>query len=135
MSGQSTVEIYRRQEIGKLAIKWNGITSNENWLAETLASLKQIKKLVVVVESCPQTIQSCLRMLVILTKRLKELEIASQVVFPNENQRDVVTITGFDNFFEVWGNEKTAAQAMGITQLYPLVLIKIISDPPEPLAA
>lgn len=132
----SSFELYGRGEIGKLALHWHGVEANgANLLPQIALSLNQIEKLVVVVDSDPHTLATCLRAIFLLTKELQAKKVESQVVFTNAQYLDVAQVTGFDQFFQVWPDEKSAALAMGIASLYPLTLIKAISTPPEPIAA
>lgn len=132
----SSFELYSRGEVGKLVLHWHGIEANgANLLPQIIRSLNQIEKLVIVADSDSNTLATCLRAIFLLTKELQEKKISSQVVFTNEQHLDAAQVTGFDQFFQIWPDESSAALAMGIASLYPLTLIKAISTPPEPIAA
>lgn len=133
---KSSFELYRRDQIGKLNIDWHGLEPNEPpFTARIIKILSEIDKLVIVVNSNPNTIQTCLRMLFSLTKQLETMGIESQIVLPEQTLFDTAEMTGFDNFFSIWTNEQQAAQAMGIISLYPMVMIENYAGTPDPIVA
>lgn len=133
---KSSFELYRREEIGKLNIDWQGLEPNEPpFTARIMKSVEQIQKLIIVVNTNPNTIQTCLRMLFSLTKQLENAGVENQVVFETPEIADSAEMTGFDNFFAIWPNEQQAASAMGIVNIYPLVLIESYAGTPDPIVA
>lgn len=133
---KTSFEIYRSKEIGKVHLSWRGVSEDDQHLAEKISThLGKVKKLVLVVESAPTAVQTCLREVVHLVRQFDRLGIEAQIVFPDSEIFDAVSITGFDHFFTFWPDEAQAAQALGITQLYPLLLIKTLAEPPMPPAA
>lgn len=133
---KSSFELYRRDQIGRLNIDWQGLEPNEPpFTARIIKILSEIDKLVIVVNSNPNTIQTCLRMLFSLTKQLETMGIESQIVLPEQTLFDTAEMTGFDNFFSIWTNEQHAAQAMGIISLYPMIMIENYAGTPDPIVA
>jgi hypothetical protein len=133
---KSSFELYRRDQVGKLNINWQGLEPNEPpFTSRIISALEQIGKLVVVVNSNPNTMQTCMRMLFSLTKQLEKAGIESQIVFESPEFSDLAEMTGFDHFFTIWPNEQQAAGAMGIIDLYPLVLIENYAGTPDPIVA
>ncbi|MCL4208705.1 hypothetical protein KJZ63_03690 [Patescibacteria group bacterium] len=133
---KSNFELFRRDHVGKLNIGWQGLEPNEPpFTARIIEALNQINQLVIVVESNPNTIQTCLRMLFSLTKQLEARGIKNEVVLSEPNTFEAAEMTGFDRFFHIWPNEQQAAQALGIIDLYPLILIENYAGTPDPIVA
>lgn len=133
---KSSFELYRRDQIGRLNIDWQGLEPNEPpFTARIIQALNQIDRLIIVVESNPNTIQTCLRMIFSLTKQLDARGIKNEVVLSEPDIFEVAEVTGFDKFFHIWPNEQQAAQALGIIDLYPLILIENYAGTPDPIVA
>jgi len=133
---KSRFELYRRDQIGKLNINWQGLEPNEPpFTTRIIEAIDQIDQLIIVVESNPHTIQTCLRMIFSPTKQLETRGIKNQIVLSEPDTFEAAEMTGFDRFFHIWPNEQQAAQALGIIDLYPMILIENYAGTPDPIVA
>ncbi len=133
---KSSFELYHRDQIGKLNINWQGLEPNEPpFIDRIIKAIEQIQKLVIVVNCNPNTLQTCMRMLFSLSRHLETLGVENSVVFEVKQMSDAAEMTGFSNFFSVFPSEEKAAMAMGIIDLYPLILIENYAGTPDPIVA
>lgn len=133
---KSSFELYRRDQIGKLNVNWQGLEPNEPpFIQRIINAIEQIQKLVIVVNCNPNTLQTCMRMLFSLSRHLETLGVENSVVFEVKQMSDAAEVTGFDSFFSVFPSVEEAAMAIGIIDLYPLVLINKYAGAPDPIVA
>lgn len=132
----SSMEFYRKGDFGKIAINWRGRDNGGNEIFHSsYEALKTVKKLMIVAESSPNSAATCFRFILLVIREAQKLGIRTEVVIPDIELLDAAETTGFSTFFRVFLTEAEALDQLDIKDFYPLTLIKIDSNEPDPIAA
>ncbi|MDH5533045.1 MAG: hypothetical protein OEX81_01300 [Candidatus Pacebacteria bacterium] len=136
LMASSQMEFYRNGDNGKLDINWNGqINGGTEIFHQSYTALKLINKALIVAHFESGTGSTCLRMILQITREAKLLGVETRVVFPNKEQFDAAEVTGFSSFYKTFLTEIEALEDLDITDFYPLALVNLTGNNPDPIAA
>lgn len=136
LMASSTVEFYRKGDVGKLEINWRGSANGGvEAFHQSFEALKLVKKTLIVAKTIPENSSTLFRFVLHVFREAKRLGVETEIVIPDIDTFEAAEITGFSHFYRVFLTEAEALEQLDITSFYPLALVNLSEDDHDPAAA